>query len=106
MTVSVFAGVWVSTGKIAAIGVRATRWVSYHGAALNVDIDLLPFGDIVPCGIEDRDVSSVVKHLSQAGLCKPQPQSELITAYSRALVKAFEDSFSTSVTSVRNSLHA
>lgn len=104
--VSVFAGVWVSTGKIAAIGVRATRWVSYHGAALNIDIDLEPFADIVPCGIEDRDVSSVVKHLSQTGPCKAQPQPALIAAYSRALVKAFEDRFSTSVASVRHSLHA
>ena len=50
-------GIWVvdpTTGaenKIAAIGVRITRWVSWHGVALNVDPDLSEFGRIVPCGI-------------------------------------------------------
>jgi len=53
-------GVWVDGKKVAAIGVRATRWISYHGVALNVTTDLGPFGDIVPCGISDKPVSSVM----------------------------------------------
>ncbi len=52
-------GVWVDGGKVAAIGVRASRWVSYHGLALNVVNDLGPFRQIVPCGIADRPVASV-----------------------------------------------
>lgn len=100
--VCIGAGVWVSTGKIAAIGVRATRWISYHGAALNVDVNLQPFSEIVPCGIQDRDVTSVVRHLSEGGSCMPQQQ--LVTEYSHALVQAFEKHFNTSVTSVRHSL--
>lgn len=44
-------GVWVGGMKVAAIGVRAQRWVTYHGMSLNVDMDLAPFGMIVPCGI-------------------------------------------------------
>lgn len=52
-------GVWVDGGKVAAIGVRASRWVSYHGLALNVVNDLSPFRQIVPCGISDRPVASV-----------------------------------------------
>ena len=52
-------GVWVEGRKLAAIGVRATRWVTYHGLALNVAPDLAPFLDIVPCGIADRPVGSV-----------------------------------------------
>jgi len=56
-------GVWVSTDhgeeKIAAIGVRVRRWVTLHGAAINVDPDLTHFGGIVPCGIADRGVTSM-----------------------------------------------
>jgi lipoyl(octanoyl) transferase len=58
-------GLWVAnraTGgedKIAAIGVRVTRWVSWHGVALNVDPDLTHFGGIVPCGISEHGVTSL-----------------------------------------------
>lgn len=56
-------GVWVETpdgdAKIAAIGVRVKRWVSFHGLALNVAPDLGGFAGIVPCGIADRGVTSL-----------------------------------------------
>jgi lipoyl(octanoyl) transferase len=44
-------GVWTSDGKIAAIGVHITRWVTYHGFALNVNTDLNHFSYIIPCGL-------------------------------------------------------
>ena len=44
-------GVWVGGRKVAAIGVRARQWITYHGMALNVITDLAPFSAIVPCGI-------------------------------------------------------
>lgn len=49
--------------KLAAIGVRARRWVTYHGMALNVDPNLSHFRAIVPCGIGDRPVGSVAQML-------------------------------------------
>ncbi|TFU03579.1 lipoyl(octanoyl) transferase LipB [Polymorphobacter arshaanensis] len=56
-------GVWVDTArgeeKVAAIGVRVRRWVTLHGAAINVDPDLTHFGGIVPCGIADHGVTSL-----------------------------------------------
>src|SRR5271165_1358509 len=57
-------GIWVADpagteAKIAAIGVRVTRWVSWHGVALNVDPDLTHFAGIVPCGISTHGVTSL-----------------------------------------------
>ncbi|GLC40387.1 hypothetical protein PLESTB_001982300 [Pleodorina starrii] len=52
-------GVWVGERKIAAIGVRISHGVSSHGLALNIDTDLSYFQHIVPCGIPDKEVTSV-----------------------------------------------
>jgi lipoyl(octanoyl) transferase len=57
-------GIWVTDragaeAKIGAIGVRVTRWVSWHGMALNVAPDLSHFGGIVPCGVRQHGVTSL-----------------------------------------------
>ena len=59
-------GVWVAHAdgredKIAAIGVRLKKWVSYHGIAINVDPDLSHYQGIVPCGIQEHGVTSLAK---------------------------------------------
>ncbi|MER3405744.1 MAG: lipoate-protein ligase B, partial [Chloroflexota bacterium] len=59
-------GIWVGLRKIAAIGIRVSRGVSYHGFALNVNTDLSYFKHIVPCGIQGRGVTSMARELGQA----------------------------------------
>src|SRR3954471_4217357 len=56
-------GIWLGTRKIAAIGVAVKKWTTYHGFALNVNVDLAPFSGIVPCGITDGTVTSMKQEL-------------------------------------------
>lgn len=63
-----FTGVWLepdkaSARKICAMGVRASRWVTMHGFAFNVNADLEYFGNIIPCGIDDKDVTTMEREL-------------------------------------------
>lgn len=65
-----YTGVWIdahkpSARKICAMGVRCSRWVTMHGFAFNVNTDLSYFKYIVPCGIEDKDVTSLSRELNQ-----------------------------------------
>lgn len=65
-----FTGVWLDADnekarKICALGVRASRWVTMHGFAFNVNADLNYFGNIIPCGIDDKDVTSMERELGR-----------------------------------------
>jgi lipoyl(octanoyl) transferase len=64
-------GVWIDTHikgkerKICAIGIKCSRWVTMHGFAFNVNTDLSYFGNIVPCGIQNKHVTSLQKELGR-----------------------------------------
>jgi lipoate-protein ligase B len=60
-----FTGVWTAKGKIAAMGVHLSRWITRHGFALNVNTDLTFYQMIVPCGIKGRNVTSMKEQLSR-----------------------------------------
>lgn len=76
-------GVWIGGAKIAAIGVHITRWVTYHGFALNVTTNLEYFRYIVPCGIR-KPVTSLASLGSSAG------REQILSALVREISKQFE----------------
>ncbi|HIJ44197.1 MAG TPA: lipoyl(octanoyl) transferase LipB [Rhodospirillaceae bacterium] len=82
-------GVWVGGGggeaKIAAIGVRVRRWVTYHGISINIDPDLGHFEGIVPCGLAGHGVTS----LKELGIATGMAEVDA------ALIAAFEEIFGT-----------
>jgi lipoyl(octanoyl) transferase len=78
-------GVWVGDGKLAAIGVRIARWITSHGFALNVGTNLEHFRLIIPCGITDKNVTSIEKLLG-----RPVPMSEVEFAVCRAFADVFD----------------
>jgi lipoyl(octanoyl) transferase len=79
-----FVGVWVGAEKLAAIGVRVSRWVTMHGFAFNVTTDLNYFQLIIPCGIRGHGVTSLEKLLG-----RPVEMS----AVARSVTRHFGDIF-------------
>jgi lipoyl(octanoyl) transferase len=77
-------GVWVGREKLAAIGVRISRWITSHGFAFNVNTQLSHFDLIVPCGIRDKGVTSL-SHL----LDRPVALVEVETAAMHAVAEVF-----------------
>lgn len=77
-------GVWVNERKVCAMGIKVRKWVSMHGLALNCDVDLTPFGMIIPCGIRGHGVTSLSQELGR---------TVHIQEVRMPLIEAFEDLF-------------
>lgn len=82
-------GVWVDGAKIAAIGIKVSRWITMHGFAFNVNTDLNYFGNIIPCGITDKPVTSMQKILGRT-LDINEVQKRLIYHFANVLNIEFD----------------
>jgi lipoyl(octanoyl) transferase len=84
--ISGLTGVWVEGRKVAAIGIKVSRWITMHGFALNVCPDLAGFDRIVPCGIPDKPVGSLEQFVP--GIAIEQVKRDVIKAFSEVFAVA------------------
>jgi lipoyl(octanoyl) transferase len=87
-------GVWLDVGtpfarKICAMGVRASRWVTMHGFAFNVNADLGYFDNIIPCGIKDKAVTSLNVELGQKQVDEEEVKTKLKTHFENCFEAEF-----------------
>lgn len=83
-------GAWTDAGKIAAIGFRLKRWVSFHGMSFNVSNDLMGFDTIVPCGLVGEPVATLTTILGDGCPSMEQVRDSLLSHFSTVCSRALE----------------
>lgn len=89
-------GVWTDKGKISSVGIGVSRWVTYHGIAVNADVDLRYFEMINPCGFKDIKVTSmreVLKREVDLGALKGKLSEYFRQAFNLAFIKEAANNF-------------
>ncbi len=87
-------GVWIDVNspfpkKICAMGVRASRWVTMHGFALNVNVDLDYFNNIIPCGLKNNSITSIVNELKGKKVKKYNLKNQIKESFSNCFGSVF-----------------
>jgi lipoyl(octanoyl) transferase len=84
-------GVWIGSTKVAAIGIKVSRWITMHGFALNVCPDLKGFEKIVPCGITDKPVGSLAQFIPEIDI--KQVRHQVAAAFAEVFHVRLEQRF-------------
>lgn len=82
-------GVWLNDRKVAAIGIKVSRWITMHGFALNVCPDLSGFEQIIPCGIADKPVGSLEQFIP--GIQVAEVREQVAIAFANVFQVQFTD---------------
>ncbi|MEC4807340.1 MAG: lipoyl(octanoyl) transferase LipB [Jaaginema sp. PMC 1080.18] len=82
-----FTGVWLENRKIAAIGIKVSRWITMHGFALNVNPNLSGFQQIIPCGIADKPVGSLAQFIPEITIA--QVRQDIVVAFAEVFGVTF-----------------
>ena len=76
-------GIWVKDKKIAAIGLRVSRWIAYHGCSINIDNNLKYYHKIIPCGLNNKKITSVYNEKK----IKPKNVNQLLSKIFKKNIK-------------------
>jgi len=77
-------GIWVNKKKIAAIGLRISRWIAYHGFSININNNLSPYLKIIPCGLDNQKITSVY---NENGVIIKNIEKKIITIFIKNINK-------------------
>lgn len=83
-------GVWVGSKKIASIGIGTTNWITYHGASVNIDVELAYFSMINPCGMKDVAMTSL-SAVTGSAVSMREAAGRLLACFNRAFISNTEN---------------